>query len=155
MRPFVRATNSRFSNGQRYGIFHAGRRLATTIAETSFHYARFLAVSREQATLLGVQLLRCWVVGPMVDIRGQRDAHPDLYDPEPAHYGPAQRWADGHHRDGRSGVVYDSVRDPGGECVAVLDPRCVTRCTVAGALAYEWDGTAIVAAHRMREIWRP
>lgn len=154
MLPFLRPRPSRFSDGHRYGVFYAGRREATAIAESTFHYARFLAASHEAATLLGVQLLRCWVTGRMVDIRGRRAAAPELYDPDPEQYGPAQRWAAGLQRAGRAGVVYDSVRHPAGECVAVFDPRCVTRCAVSSHLAYEWDGGAIVAAHRMREVWR-
>jgi hypothetical protein len=154
MLPFLRPGPSRFSSGERYGVFYAGRRQATAIAETTFHYARFLTASHEAATLLGVQLLRCDVAGRMADIRGRQAAHPELYDPDPTQYGPAQQWGDRQQRAGRPGVVYDSVRDPGGECVAVFDPRCVTHCTVAAQLAYEWDGSAIVAAHRMREIWR-
>ena len=154
MLPFLRPGPSRFSDGRRYGVFYAGRREATAIAETTFHYARFLAASHEAATLLGVQLLRCWVAGPMVDIRGRQAASPELYDPDPGRYGPAQRWADGLQRAGRAGIVYDSVRHPAGECVAVFDPRCVTHCAVSSHLAYEWNGTAIVAAHRMREVWR-
>lgn len=154
MLPFLRLGPSRFSDGRRYGVFYAARRQATAIAETGFHYGRFLAASREPATLLGVRMLRCWVVGAMVDIRGQRSTNPELHNPDPAHYGPAQQWADGLHRADRAGVVYDSVRDPAGVCVAVFDPRCVTRCGVESQLSYEWDGAAIVAAHQMREVWR-
>ncbi len=154
MLPFVRLGASRFSDGQRYGVFYAGRPQATAIAETTFHYARFLAASHEPATLLGVQMLRCAVAGSMVDLRGAQANRPELYDPDPDHYGPAQQWADGLHRGGQVGIVYDSVRHRGGTCVAVFDPHCVTRCRVAGLLAYEWDGTTIVRALRMREVWR-
>lgn len=154
MLPFLRFGPSRFSDGKRYGVLYAGRRQATAIAETTFHYARFLAASHEPATLLGVQMLRCSVTGRMVDIRRAQASRPELYDPDPTRYGPAQQWADGLHRAGQAGIVYDSVRHRGGMSVAVFDPRCVTRCTVAGLLAYEWDGTAIVRALRMREVWR-
>jgi len=154
MLPFLRLGPSRFTDGKRYGVFYAGRPQATAIAETTYHYARFLAASREPATLLGVQMLRCSVRGAMVDVRGAQKTRPELYDRDPANYGRAQRWADGLHRNGHGGIVYDSVRHRGGTCVAVFDPRCVTGCRVAGSLAYEWDGTAIVRAHRMREVWR-
>jgi hypothetical protein len=155
MLPFLRLGPSRFTDGTRYGVFYAGRPQATAIAETTYHYARFLADSSEPATLLGVQMLRCSVRGVLVDIRGAQKSRPDLYDPDPANYGPAQRWADAHHRQGHEGIVYDSVRYRGGGCVAVFDPRCVTRCRLTGFFAYEWDGAAIVRAHRMREAWRP
>jgi hypothetical protein len=132
----------------------AGRPQATAIAETSYHYARFLAGSKEGPTLLGVQMLRCVVRGNMIDIRGGQKAWPSLYDPDPANYSPAQQWADGVERNGQDGIVYDSVRNSGGSCVAVIKPRCVSGCRLTGYFAYEWDGTAIVRAHRMREAWR-
>jgi hypothetical protein len=154
MLPFLRPGPSRLTDGSRYGVFYAGRPQATAIAETTYHYARFLADSREPATLLGVQMLRCSVRGAMVDIRGAKLTRPDLYDPDPARYGPAQQWADARHSEGHEGIVYDSVRNTSGQCIAVFSPRCVTRCRPAGYFAYEWDGTAIVRAHRMREAWR-
>jgi hypothetical protein len=155
MLPFLRFGPSRFSDGKRYGVFYAGRAQATAIAETTYHYARFLVASHEPPTLLGVQMLRCSVKGAMVDIRGAQITRPELYDPDPAHYGPAQHWADGLHRAGQEGIVYDSVRQHGGSCVAVFAPRCVTKCRRVGLLMYEWDGAAIVRAHRLREVWRP
>jgi hypothetical protein len=155
MPPFLRHGESRFSDGRRYGVFYAGRARDTAFHETMFHYARFLAASREPPTLLGVQLLRCRVHATMVDIRGAREARPDLYDPDPARYGPAQSWAASHRAEGREGVVYDSVRHPGGECVAVFVPRCVTRCAVAGHFAYDWDGSRIVRVVAMRDVLRP
>jgi hypothetical protein len=154
MLPFLRPGPSRFTDGTRYGVFYAGRPQATAIAETTYHYARFLADSHEPATLLGVKMLRCSVRGAMVDIRGAKLARPDLYDPDPANYGPAQQWADARHREGHEGIVYDSVRNIGGQCVAVFSPRGVTQCRLTGYFAYEWNGTAIVRAHRMRETWR-
>lgn len=155
MLPFLRFGPSRFSDGKRYGVFYAGRAQATAIAETTYHYCRFLATSHEPPTLLGVQMLRCAVKGSMVDIRDAQATQPTLYDPDPALYGAAQQWADALHQKGYEGIVYDSVRDTGGSCVAVFDPRCVTRCRRVGPLAYEWDGTAIVRAHHLREVWRP
>jgi RES domain len=154
MLSFLRLGPSRFTAGTRYGVFYAGRPQATAIAETSFHYGRFLAASREEPTLLGVRMLRGVVRGRMVDIRGAQKTSPELYDPDPAHYGPAQQWADGLQQEGRDGIVYDSVRNPGGTCVAVMTPRCVSGCRVSGYFAYEWDGAAIVRAHHMREAWR-
>lgn len=154
MLPFLRLGPSRFTDGTRYGVFYAGRPQATAIAETAFHYARFLADSKEEPTLLGVQMLRCAVRGYMIDIRGGQKAWPVLYDPDPANYGPAHQWADGVERNSHDGIVYDSVRNLGGGCVAVLNPRCVSGCRLTGYFAYEWDGTAIVRAHRMREAWR-
>lgn len=155
MLPFLRHGESRFSDGRSYGVFYAGGARETAFRETMFHYARFLAASAEPPTLLGVQLLRCRIRATMVDIRGQQARRPELYDPDPALYGPAQRWAAALQGAGRHGIVYDSVRHAGGECVAVFTPRSVSRCVVAGYFAYDWDGSSIVRVVAMRDVLRP
>lgn len=71
----------------------------------------------------------------------------ELYDPDPGHYGPAQRWAVIQRAAGFDGVVYDSVRDAGGECVAIFWPRLVAACRVGERLAYESDGEKIAAVY--------
>ena len=155
MLPFLRHAESRFSDGHRYGVFYAGHARDTAFHETMFHYARFLAASAEPPTLLGVQLLRCRARATVIDIRGQQSARPDLYDPDPSRYGPAQSWAASHQAAGRHGIVYDSVRHAGGHCVAVFVPRCVSHCEVDGHFAYDWDGSRIVRVVAMHDVLRP
>jgi hypothetical protein len=111
------------------------------VAETQFHYARFLRDAHESHTLIGVRLLHAVIAANPLDIRGRMSSRRDLYNPDPAHYAAGQKWAAEQRTNGADGVVYTSLRHPDGECIALFRPRLVTACRLAARLAYEWDGT--------------
>ena len=145
---FLRGGAARF-NDENFGAFYAAREESTALAETQFHYARFLAAAREGYTLLGVRVLHAHLAAEAVDIRGGAALFPDLYDPDPDHYAPAQRWAAERRAGGADGVVYDSVRRSGGECIAVFRPRLITRCCPGDRVAYEWDGRSFIGTYTL------
>ncbi|MGE5813463.1 MAG: RES family NAD+ phosphorylase, partial [Acidobacteriota bacterium] len=41
---------------------------------------------------------------------------------------------------GSNGVVYPSVRDPGGQCLACFRPRLVHNVRAAAHFVFEWHG---------------
>lgn len=84
------------------------------------------------------------------DLRGRRAQLPELYHPEPARYGPGQRLAARLRRAGSDGLVYDSVRDQGGECAAVLRPKALSPARQGPHLCYVWDGAAITQVYEKR-----
>jgi hypothetical protein len=128
---------SRFSDGS-YGVFYASRALQTAIRETVFHRERFLARTREPAMQVQMRGYHCNISCMLHDLRG---GYPAAHDP--VDYGPAQRMAARLRAAGSNGIVYDSVRDPGGQCAAVFWPDKVGPCQVARHYAYVWDGAAI------------
>lgn len=148
MAAFLQGGAARF-NDQSFGAFYAALEEATAIAETQFHYARFLLAAREEYALIGVRVLLADIASRAVDIRGRVRTLPELYDPDPSHYARSQQWAAAQRATGVDGVVYDSVRREGGECVALFRPRLVTRCRAGDRLVYEWDGESIVATYSL------
>jgi hypothetical protein len=82
------------------------------------------------------------------DIRGQREALPVLY--HPSSYAVSQETAQTLHDAGSDGIVYESVRDPGGECAAVFRPRLLSNCRQERHLCYVWDGSAISTVYEKR-----
>lgn len=148
MASFLQGGAARF-NDESFGAFYAAREEATAIAETHYHYSRFLVAAREVYALVGVRVLLANVAARAVDIRGRRSALPELYDPDPAHYARSQQWGAAQRAAGADGIVYDSVRRAGGECVALFRPRLITRCRAGDRLAYEWDGRSIVATYAL------
>jgi hypothetical protein len=144
MAPFIYRGPSRFTDGS-YGVFYAGLEEETAIREIGFHRGAFMAATRERAMALEEQVLRARVrSGDLEDIRGQGGARPDLYDPDPGRYGPAQAWAAEVRRAGRDGVLYDSVRHASGTCVALFRPKAVVHCRQSRTFRYFWDGSRIV-----------
>ncbi|MCD9027240.1 RES family NAD+ phosphorylase [Luteimonas sp. BDR2-5] len=137
---------SRFADG-RYGVYYAARERDTAIAETVHHRARFLAYTREPACVLELRCYLADIAGDFHDIRG---GWPDLHDP--ASYAASQRAAAALREAGSDGIVYDSVRRSGGQCIAVFHPDRVAPARQGPHLHYHWDGSAIVRVTVAAEV---
>jgi hypothetical protein len=142
MAPFthVSAPGGRFSTPA-FGAFYAARSLDTAIAETKYHRGRFLRATAEPPMEIDMRVLNVDLEADLHDVRGLGLEHPELY--HLSDYSASQALAQRLREGGSWGVVYDSVRDPGGECVAVLRPRVLSNCRQAQHLAYLWDGSNI------------
>jgi hypothetical protein len=131
---------SRFSDGS-YGIFYAGKTKQTAIAETRYHSAKFLAATKETPTRIQMRLHRVNVVGEVVDVRSAADIQSGLLAPDS--YAEGQALGRQLKADGAAGLIYPSVRDPGGECVAALRTTLLRDCLHEAHLEYHWDGEKI------------
>ena len=139
-------------NDATFGAFYAARERATAVAESTHHRARFLSRTSEPPIELEMRVLEARVEARMHDLRGMRDALPEIYDPKA--YGASQRLASDLRSQGSMGIVYDSVRREGGQCVAALRPKALSDCRQAEHLIYKWDGTKIVEVFEKR-LYRP
>ncbi len=133
---------SRFSDGS-FGVYYAARHLKTAIEETKFHRARFLACTREDAGEVDMRVYIGEVAQPLRDIRAAGYEH--LHDPDD--WEPAQAFGLQMQMARSWGIVYRSVRDPGGECIAALRPPAVTIPRQGPHLSYVWDGTRIIRVY--------
>lgn len=124
---------SRFTDG-RYGVYYGARELKTAIAETRYHRERFLAATEEPDTELTMRQYISSVALPMHDVRSNHRLH------APDYYLYPQQEAARLRRMGSHGLLYNSVRDPGGECVAALRPRAITIPVQGGHFRYVWSG---------------
>lgn len=138
---------SRFSDGS-YGVYYAGRKLVTAVAETRHHRERFLAATNEGPIEVEMRVILADMDGKLRDIRGIAQALPGVYDPD--HYGAAQNLARQLRGQGAGGIAYDSVRDPGGECIAIFRPPLLANARQERHLAYCWDGTRISQIYEKR-----
>jgi hypothetical protein len=134
---------ARFSDGT-YGAYYAGRSLNTAVVESRYHRERFLMRTREDPIELDMRTYLADLRGDLHDIRGRKDLAP-VYDPE--NYSASQALGRELKAAGSDGIVYDSVRDPGGECVAVLRPRVLSRCVQGPHFGYVWDGSTITTIY--------
>ena len=133
---------SRFADWS-YGVYYATKSIDTAVAETRYHKERFLRATNENRIEVDMRSYASNIDADLHDVRGQRDTAPELYDPEPAHYGAAQAFAKSLRSDGSNGIVYDSVRHPGGECVVAFRPRLLSPVTQGQHFCYVWDGENI------------
>jgi hypothetical protein len=63
-----------------------------------------------------------------------------LYDPDDYH--ESQAFARRLLQSGSNGVVYRSVRDPSGECIACFRPPLVRNVRAGGHYEFRWEGRA-------------
>ena len=127
-------------NGPRLGAWYAARDLQTAVRETIYHNTRRIAASamgfeatitmRELVTVLDARL---------IDLRGKRDTLPALYHPDD--YTESQRFGEERRQAGDIGIVWNSVRRPSGECVAIYRPRILLPVTQGQHLEYRWHGS--------------
>ncbi|MDQ3510793.1 MAG: RES family NAD+ phosphorylase [Pseudomonadota bacterium] len=128
---------SRFSNGS-FGVYYAALERGTAVIETVFHRSRFLAHTREPPSILEMRSYLADIAADLHDVRG---GYAELHDP--ASYVASQRTAVELRADGSDGLVYDSVRNPGGQCVALFYPDLITSTRQSAHLYYHWNGQAM------------
>lgn len=140
---------SRFSDGS-YGVFYAARAVETAIEETKHHRTRFLQATDEPAQEIDMRVYAVDLSASLHDIRPLRDHHPALHDPDS--YGASQDFAAGLRDAGSDGILYHSVRHPGGECAAIFRPRLLSDCRQERHLCYVWDGRRISDVYEKRRF---
>ena len=116
---------SRFTDGS-FGVFYAGRTLDTSIAETKHHREAFLRATSEPRIELDMRVYAVDLDTMLHDIRGMKDTMAEVYDL--SSYAASQALAIEIRTSGSSGLAYDSVRNPNGECVAIFKPRVLSNC---------------------------
>ena len=148
-------SGSRFSDGS-YGVYYATRCPDTAIAETLFHAERWAAESHDPPTSFTMRMYIGELTHrPYHDLRGLRVSHPELYDPAPESYAAPQALAADLRASGSWGILYGSVRLPGGECIAALRPPALGAVRQSKHLAYIWDGARITDTQLVRSLGVP
>ncbi len=142
----------RFTTGA-LGAWYAACDRDTAIAETLYHAARRLGASDAgfPATIQMRELLST-PEGDLHDVRGGAARHPDLYDPDPAGYGPSQRFGEALRTQGSDGLLFDSVRRPGGENIAIFKPRLLVPVTQGDHFAYAWDAEGRATVSHLKAV---
>lgn len=136
----VHPDGGRFSTAK-FGAYYAARELPTAIAETVYHRERFLRASKEPPIDLQMRSYQGNVRADLHDVRG--GDWPRLHDPHS--YAISQAFATRLRDKSSEGIVFDSVRKPGGQCVALFYPDLIGPVKQGPHLLYRWDGGRIEA----------
>ena len=127
---------SRFTDGS-YGVYYCASSVEAAIAETCFHQEQFWRATQESSIEITMRTYINRVVQPMIDVRGD----PGLHHPSPASYGLSQAFARPLREDGVWGLLYNSVRLNGYECVAAFRPPALSLPVQGQHFRYVWDDT--------------
>jgi hypothetical protein len=134
-----------------FGVYYAARDETTAIAEVKHHRVAFLEAVRATAQDLDFDVLNAPITGSQFyDLRDKEREFKDVY--SPIEYKSSQRLGIELRERDADGIVYDSVRREGGECVAVLRPRCVGPCKPVKHLIFRWDGSQITSILEARVL---
>jgi hypothetical protein len=153
MAPFTHLdpAGSRFADGT-FGAFYAAVQLATSIAETCHHREAFLRATQESPLEIDMRSYLADVAARFHDIRGKRAQMPDIYDPDS--YVASQAFGKQLKLSGSNGIVFDSVRHPEGQCLAVYRPRLIQNVRQGAHLRYVWDGKRISRVYELKQVER-
>ena len=144
MAPFVHVSAdrpSRFSRG-RFGVLYAGRAFETALLETIHHHQRFMARTREPAGWTSqFREIVIDIDARLHDFRADDSRYAEILDSND--YAPAQAAGEQLRQASSDGVVYPSVRNPGGECAGLFFPDLASNARQGRHLDYHWDGARV------------
>ncbi len=143
MAPFTHVSPdrpSRFSDG-RYGVLYVAKSFETAVLETMHHHGRFMAATAQPPGWTSqFREIVLDVDASLHDLRPLTQTDPVL---DPDDYAAGQTLGSSLRALGSDGVVYPSVRQPGGECVGLFYPDRVSLPTQGRHLDYHWDGNRV------------
>lgn len=131
-----------------FGAWYASLEVETSVDETRYHRERFLLATQEAEIDVDVRVYVADLAADLHDVRGAGGAWPGIYDPDS--HAAGQALGARLRTAGSDGVIYDSVRRPGGTCVAAYRPRLLSGCRQERHLTYRFDGTRITEVYEKR-----
>jgi hypothetical protein len=140
---------SRFSDGT-YGVFYCARSRETAIAETRYHSGLFLAATQEPPMRQQMRLYTVIAQGDVVDLRGAGAGDASVL--SPTDYAAGQALGRAVREAGAPGIVYPSVRDSDGECLAAFRTTLLRDCHHAAYLEYNWNGRAVDIVFELNQV---
>jgi hypothetical protein len=129
---------SRFTDGS-FGVYYASFNQQTAIRETMYHREKFLAATAEEPCEIVMRMYEGKMIKPIHDLRDE--AYVAYHHPE--EYAESQAYGKRLRNEKSWGVVYNSVRDRHGQCLAVFRPRAISVPNPVMHLRYIWNGMAI------------
>jgi len=132
-------------NGPDRGAWYSALDVQTTQLEVAFHITRELDRVGDYNAVVDYAEMFASFAGEFVDLRDV-DPRPDCLHPDPTVGYPAgNAVGDAARSAGQNGIVYPSVRHPGGTCLVALWPTAVQSVTQGRVLRAAWTGSRIPA----------
>ena len=127
-------------NGPNRGAWYAALAVATCLAEVGYHLTNMLADAGNYDATVEYAEMFSSMAGDFLDLR-QAPAHPALGPDIAAAYPVGNALADEVRAAALNGIVYPSVRHPGGTCIAALRPAAVQSVRQGAVYRVIWRGS--------------
>lgn len=140
MAPFVHISTDRpgrFTNGT-FGVYSASDSEEVAIREVAHHHGRAMTASKEARGW--TSQFRALVNAIEVELHDVRD-RAEFHDANS--YAAPQAFSKATRTAGSNGLVYRSVRSPGGECIAIYWPNIIPVPIQADHYDFHWDGAKV------------
>ncbi|MEM9229389.1 MAG: RES family NAD+ phosphorylase [Pseudomonadota bacterium] len=134
---YTRPSGNRFNTGDR-GAWYCAWHMLTSAQEVGFHRTRELSfIGRYEDEARYVELLADFI-GDFPDLHGEEHL---ALEPDPVRGYPAgQRLAADLRAEGHRGLIYPSVRHPGGRCFVAFDPGIIQNVRPGASWKLIWQG---------------
>jgi hypothetical protein len=127
-------------NGADRGAWYAALELETSLAEVRFHLTEALAATGVFEAVVDYTELFASFAGEFVDLRLHAD-HVSLNPDKAIGYPAGNALADAARARGLNGIIYPSVRNEGGTCIAALFPHAVQSVAQGDVYRMRWTGS--------------
>jgi len=132
---------ARFSDHQR-GAWYAAHTLETALAESTHRRTQELREVGGPETRVEMRVYLADFSARFHDVRSTARFGRTAAIYAPDDYTASQEVARELLDEGSNGIVYRSVRDRSGECIACFRPRLVRNVRAGGHYEFRWEGTA-------------
>lgn len=126
-------------NAPELGAWYAAFDLDTAFAESTYHRTKELAEIGVFDTVVQMRQYLSDFDAAFHDVRGDDPDWADLHDPDS--WTVSQALGEDLRRQRANGVLFNSVRHPGGYCVACYSPPLVLNVRPAAHFEYRWNGS--------------
>lgn len=126
-------------NGADRGAWYAALDVATCLSEVGYHLTNALADAGDFNATVEYAEMFCSLAGDFLDLRQLPD-HPSLDLDEAMAYPVGNKLADSARAAGLNGIIYPSVRHPGGTCIVALRPAAVQSVRQGAVYRMIWQG---------------
>ncbi len=141
-------------NADALGAWYSAAEVETAITETVHHHTRRLAMSAGGFhCVIQMRALITVVDAELHDIRGLRGTRPELYHPDT--YAASQPFGEALRAVGAAGIVYESVRRPGGTNAVVYRPSLLPPVVQGDHFDYRWAGEPTPTVVKLTNIGAP
>jgi RES domain-containing protein len=138
-------------NSETLGAWYCASEIETAIAETVYHHTRRLAHSAGGFRhVIQMRELISEIDAEVRELRGLRERHPELYDPES--YAASQPFGEALRQARANGIVYASVRRPGGTNLVVYRPSLLPPVLQGDHFDYRWTGSPMPAVVKLTGV---
>jgi len=137
-------------NGADRGAWYAALNVETSLAEVIYHMQEVLEAAGDfNATVEYTEMFASFA-GEFVDLR-QADPNADYLNPnKKIGYPAGNAVADMARSKGLNGIIYPSVRHPGGTCIAALLPHAVQSVAQGDIYRIVWTGNRVPSVTKVQ-----